>query len=154
VGDGIEEQATPIRPWNVCGRLPGFSLFSILIAQELPMTVVQTVMRLFRASCFARARATRRAGAWHRNGKQCRHNRATQTNDCNRPHLIAPFFRGLRLAYLFFENIFWRDALPFDRGMRAEPALFRQNAVFNSDGTLYKGFPLSHVSSSVADIIP
>ena len=44
--------------------------------------------------------------------------------------------------------------LPFDADMGIETALFRQIEVFNSHGTLYKGFSLNHASSSVADIIP
>jgi hypothetical protein len=57
-----------------------------------------------------------------------------------------PFSGARALNISLSKNLFWRDALPFDRGMRAEPALFRQIEVFNSDGTLYKGIRLSQVS--------
>jgi hypothetical protein len=65
--------------------------------------------------------------------------------------ISSPFSRA-SASNISFQKTIWRDCL--DVRMLAEPALFRQIEVFNSDGTLYKGFPLSHVSSSVADIMP
>jgi hypothetical protein len=75
-------------------------LFSTLIALELPMTVVQTVMRLFGSSCIARARAGRAAACA---GVETENN-AVIIAPLKRMIVtalisLAPFFRGARLEY-------------------------------------------------------
>jgi len=64
--------------------------------------------------------------------------------------LSRPLLAGSRLSVVL-KHLF---LLPFDTDLGVRTALFRQIEVFNSHGTLYKGFSLNHASSSVADIIP